>query len=283
MVDSAEDTHSRQFAGNPPRPRQPCWLRPWFLLALTLLLFSPVHEALSQDALPRITIAHQVIRYEGPLRAAPIAHLLKTAAGQAIRELVITSSGGEVAAAIVLGTWVYRRQLAVSVVGYCLSSCANYVFTAGRGRRVAPGAVVAWHGNYHHLLATGLWQDDIPLRMHRTGEDRAAARKHLWTQVQELVARERDFFALIGVDQDLCWVGKRPPYEVPNYFFLSAQDMARFGVRGVELPAGYTQTNVSELAVDIRFISLDQRSTEMGPEAEAEASGAAVEAASDSR
>lgn len=277
------DGISSEFIEDALRPRQQRRLCPWSFLALTFLLFSAAHEALPQGVLPRITLDHQVLRYEGPLRAAPIAHLLKTAAGQQIEELVITSSGGEVAAAIVLGTWVYQRQLDVSVVGYCLSSCANYVFTAGSGRRVAPGAVVAWHGNYHHLLATGLWQEDIPVRMRRTGEGRVAARKHLWAQVQELVAQERDFFALIGVDQDLCWVGKRPPYAVPNYFFLSAQDMARFGVRGVELPASYANTNVSEFAAGIRFISLDPRSAERGFQAEAEAVGAAAEAAIDSR
>lgn len=228
-------------------------LKAW-LLPVVMLWPWTVH---AEDSRPPFRINHQVIRYQGPLSAAPVARLLEAVQGLTVRELVITSSGGEVAAGIRLGSWVSSRQVDVRVVDYCLSSCANYVFTAGRRKRIDPGAVVAWHGNYHHLRATGLWQDDIPLRMRRTGEDEATARRHVLAQVEELVSREQDFFARIGVDQRLCWIGKRPPYDVPDYFFLTARDMARFGVTGIELPTAYADVDVSGFAVDIRLIRLD--------------------------
>lgn len=65
--------------------------------------------------------------------------------------LRLTSSGGEVEAAIRLAGWIYTNKIDIEVVDYCLSSCANYLFTAAFQKTILPGAVVAWHGNYHHL------------------------------------------------------------------------------------------------------------------------------------
>ena len=45
-------------------------------------------------------------------------------------------------------SWPYRCSA-------ILSSCANYVFPAGYHKTIGPGAIVAWHGNYHHLKQTG--------------------------------------------------------------------------------------------------------------------------------
>lgn len=255
----------------------------WLLLWLAMLALSWNCLVQAQDDEPRFSIDHHIIRYEGPLTVDAVDRLLDVAEDHSLHELLITSSGGEVSAGINLGAWVFEKQLDVGVEEYCLSSCANYVFTAGRHKRVAPGAVVAWHGNYHHLLQTGLWMEDIPQRMRSTGEDEETARAHLWQQVQELVAQERDFFTLIGVDQHLCWIGKQPPYDVPNYYFLSAPDMARFGVQAVELPVGYEGTDVSGYTVDIRFISLNGMSTEPRLQAETDAADTSGLVDSDSR
>jgi len=170
---------------------------------------------------------------------------------------VINSGGGEVEAGIALGRWVFRQRLDVEVPGYCLSSCANYVFPAAGRKFIAPGAVVAWHGNYHHLKATGLWTDDIAARMQRHGEDAVTARDKARAEMERLVQLERAFFADIGVDEYLCWIGKMPPYNVPNYYFLSREDMAGFGVTQVQTPPGYEHTDVTGLDASVEFISLN--------------------------
>jgi hypothetical protein len=177
--------------------------------------------------------------YRGEINAETNQRFFAQVAGTTPRRLVVDSPGGEVEAGIVLGRWVFEQGADLVVEGECLSSCANYVFTAARRKTVRPGAVVAWHGNYHHLEATGLWRDDVAARRARTGEPEATAEQAVRAQVERLVALERAFFATIGVDERLCWVGKRPPHEVPNYFTLSAEDMARFGVFGVSLPEDY--------------------------------------------
>jgi hypothetical protein len=142
-----------------------------------------------------------VIHYDGPISAAHNRRFFETLAGRPLRRLSITSSGGDVAAAIALGEWVYARHLDIEVPDYCLSSCANYVFPAGRHKVIRSGAIVAWHGNYRHLQQTGLWRDDVTARMLHHGEDEQAATRHVRAQVDELTGLERDFFARIGVDE----------------------------------------------------------------------------------
>jgi hypothetical protein len=170
--------------------------------------------------------------------------------------LIITSGGGDVEAGIALGLWVWDHKLDIEVPEYCLSSCANYVFPAGWHKSVGSGAIVAWHGNYNHLKQTGLWRDDIAGRVKRYGENAATASMRVREEVERLVRLEGDFFARIGVDEYLCWIGKMPPYNVPDYYFLSVQDMARFGVTLVQTPPGYESTDVSDFSVDIVHINL---------------------------
>jgi hypothetical protein len=47
-----------------------------------------------------------------------------------------------------------------------------------------------------------------------------------------------------------------PPYNAPNYYFLSSQDMARFGVTHVQPPPDYANTDVSGFSDHIMYIKL---------------------------
>ena len=173
-----------------------------------------------------------------------------------INRLMITSSGGEVDAAIKLALWVFENNIDIEVPEYCLSSCANYIFTAARNKIIHEGAVVAWHGNYHHLKITGLWRDDINSRMNRTGESRYEAQRNVYMQMTYLVNLERKFFARIGVDERICWIGKMSPYNITNYYFLSVDDMSRFGVKNVTAPKGYENTNTSRFEENIEYLKI---------------------------
>jgi hypothetical protein len=195
--------------------------------------------------------------YHGAISEANNAAFFAREAGRPLQRLLIDSGGGDVAAAIELADWVFTRQLDITVTGMCLSSCANYVFPAARHKEIQPGAIVAWHGNYHHLAQTGLWRDDVKLRMQRDGEDEQTATRYVQAQVAQLVEMEQAFFARIGVDQQVCWIGKQPPWNVPDYFFLSVADMARFGITRVQAPAEYPATDVAGFEVNILFLELE--------------------------
>lgn len=47
-----------------------------------------------------------------------------------------------------------------------------------------------------------------------------------------------------------------PPYNTPNYYFLSAHDMAHFGMSNVHTPPDYEQTDVSTFKDHIVYIAL---------------------------
>jgi hypothetical protein len=221
-----------------------------FIIAAVLWLASPANAD--------IGVAAGSAYYTGPISAEQNQRLFKAVHGEGVTRLVIISTGGDVEAGIALGLWVFDHRLDVVVPEYCLSSCANYVFPAGRHKSIGAGAVVAWHGNYNHLKQTGLWQDDIAARMERHGEDAVTARRQVREEMERLVGLERDFFTHIGVDEYLCWIGKMPPHNAPNYYFLSRQDMARFGVNRVQAPSDYTETDISDFNVNIKFIVLSE-------------------------
>jgi len=197
-----------------------------------------------------------VALYKGELNPGHNLKFFQSIAGQDIKKLIITSYGGEVEAGIELGRWVFDRGIEVIVSGYCFSSCANYVFTAGSRKVIQPGAVVAWHGNYHHLYQTGLWRDDVSARMKRTNETLKKAEEHVMQEVRRLVNLEKSYFNTINVNQYICWVGKMPPYKTRNYFSMSANDMQFFGVDQVITPKDYLLTNLNTFEDSIEFISI---------------------------
>lgn len=219
------------------------------ILAVLMWIAGPVGAEVSVSA--------DTAWYSGSISAEQNQQFFEAVEGKAVKRLVITSDGGEVAAGIALGLWVFENNLDIEVPEYCLSSCANYVFPAGRHKFIGEGAVVAWHGNYHHLEQTGLWEDEVAGRMERHGEDAATARAQVRGEVDRLVRLEQDFFARIGVDEYLCWVGKMPPYNVPDYYFLSARDMARFGVTHVHTPSGYENSEHPGVSVQLMYIKIN--------------------------
>jgi hypothetical protein len=205
--------------------------------ALALLL-----GAAQAQGQPAARIEGDAIVYQGRIEAGGVQDFLKLLQdAPAVTRLVITSGGGAVAAALDMADAVHARALEVDVPNACFSSCANYVFPAGRRKRVGRVGAVAWHGNMAHVLylaqtGQGAWND----------AQLASARL--------LARREADFYARIGVDGFVCWFGKIAPYEVPGFYTLSAQDMARFGIRDVAVAGGVPPGLVDE---DVRLIAVD--------------------------
>lgn len=218
------------------------------LIAVLLCGMHPADANIPPDA--------ETVRYTGPISIEQNQEFFGRVSGKTVSRLLITSTGGDVEAGIALGQWVFENGIDVEVPEYCLSSCANYVFPAGKHKIIHTGAIVAWHGNYTHLVHTGLWQDDIAGRMQRTGEDAVTARARVRSKAGWLARMEQDFFKRIGVDEYLCWIGKQPPYNVPNYYFLSGRDMARFGLTKIQTPPDYAGTDVSGFDSPVEYIEL---------------------------
>jgi hypothetical protein len=169
--------------------------------------------------------------YDGKLNEEGVAKLIALYRSNAIKPvaLAIRSTGGSSYAGMALGRLVFDYQLSVRVVDYCGSSCANYVFTAGRRKSINPGSMIWWHGS----MASKSWE--IPGTQERhtcrsndaCGAELAAITKQKYrcrsaatcaqetvevtrffaTEFEPLRRSEREYFELIGVDPSIATYG----------------------------------------------------------------------------
>lgn len=187
--------------------------------AAALLLAVCVGAAQAQTQVRR---EGDAVVFEGRIDAAGAARFIELSRDTDVRRLVITSGGGLVGPALDMAEAVFDRGLDVEVSSLCLSSCANYVFPAGRRKRIARLGVVAWHGNMAHVL-------------YRAAHGEAQWDDASMASARRLAGREAAFYARIGVDGFVAWIGKIAPYGIDEMYFLSVPDMARFGIREVEV------------------------------------------------
>jgi hypothetical protein len=81
----------------------------------------------------------------------------KTAFTSKIKTVHISGGGGQVTEAVKIGLDLSRSGADVIVDGPCLSSCANYLFLAGKHKSIEGDGFVAFHGSPWHggLLTMG--------------------------------------------------------------------------------------------------------------------------------
>ena len=60
--------------------------------------------------------------------------------------VIVTSLGGEVEYGLMIGNDIFDRKLNVIVRDYCFSSCANYIFLAGKKKIIEKDSVLGFHG-----------------------------------------------------------------------------------------------------------------------------------------
>ena len=216
----------------------------WIAAALALsLLAGCAHQPTN-----RIEVANKSLLFTGPITPDAADKFLAALAAQAVERILISSGGGGVEPAIRMGEEIHRRGLDVEVIGPCFSSCANYIFPAGKRKTISGAGIVAWHGNMRHLLY-----------LHHTGAKLESA-EHL-ADITRLQHMEAAFFQSIGVNELICWAGKLPPYSARNMFFMSVEDMARFGVDQVAARADYTAADASAYRSwgrqDVQLVRID--------------------------
>jgi len=159
--------------------------------------------------------------------------------------LRIRSGGGDIVAGMDVGEFVHRNQIAVHVMDYCASSCANYVFTAGKHKTLGRGAFVAWHGSAIQKVwrlspaARKKLKEDYVCESQETCDSELAEmekkilREHdASTNLAAKRARQRAFFDSIGVDEMVTVYGQ----DVANCkctWTFSVDDMRRFNINDV--------------------------------------------------
>jgi len=191
--------------------------------------------------------------FAGPITPDAAERFLAALGAHEVSRIVITSGGGGVEPALRMAQEIHRRGIDVEVPGPCFSSCANYIFPAGKSKLITGDGLVGWHGNMRHLL-----------HLHRTGVKPQAP--DFLAEITRLAQAETRFFREIGVDDYLCWAGKLAPYSARNMYFLDADDMARFGVRNLTVRPGYATSSLAAYnrsgTENIRLVRIDWPSLE---------------------
>jgi hypothetical protein len=203
-----------------------------------------------------ITIEGTTVTYVGTISEKNAERFLSRVKGKTLTTLVINSGGGEINAGMEIGSWVFDNQIDVVVDGVCMSSCANYVFPAGRFKTITEGSIVGWHGN---ALTESAMSDPEIRRSVSEAFSRLPERDKQKLNLEEMIQnameqsrkyqassikRQAAFFPKIGVDEYVCRIGLEE-YGAENFYILSVADMARFGIQQVRAPENYEQTDLT--------------------------------------
>lgn len=190
-----------------------------------------------------------------------------------ITRLVISSGGGDTVAGRHVARWVRDMSVVVEVDVICFSSCADYVFPAGKARVIRADAFVGWHGNERQFdviaARRGVRVVDLPQlrRLVPEGQSPEQQRAFLEEVVRSIAVTQKDeadFYAQLGLSDAfaVCAVGddleERFGFAGRKGWGFSIDDMARLGLTNtVYLGPGIYEKDSSRFREYLAQISAD--------------------------
>lgn len=203
-----------------------------------------------------ITLEDSTIVFEGDIDLNTYRDFLSVVRGKEdqITTIRINSPGGFTDQGILIGEWIFEHGIDVIVDEACFSSCANYIFTAGKNKIIGKDAIVGWHGSDQQdpfiAAGYGISMPDLYARdydeMKEWGETLPGETKEDFVASILAMDAERDdgeqrFLDTIGVNLYLMNYGFLPDQfdyymiEQTEYggWTFSIEDMAKFGVHNV--------------------------------------------------
>ena len=201
-----------------------------------------------------ISVEGSTIVFEGDIESSTYRDFLFAVRGKEdqITAIRINSPGGITDQGIMIGEWIFDHEIDVIVEELCFSSCANYIFTAGKNKIIEKDAIVGWHGSEQQdpFLAAGYGISMAELyarqfdEMKEWGETLPGEAKEDFVATlleAEADGKEQRFLDAIGVNLYLMVYGMLPDQfdyymnkqtEYGGWTF-TIDDMAKFGVYNV--------------------------------------------------
>ena len=118
-----------------------------------------------------------------------------------IKKIIVDSGGGLADAGLSIGEIIAKSNIDIVVQGVCMSSCANYLFTAGKNKIINNG-VVGFHGNMTAYASTTTREESNRQAMD-SGTTEEDANKFYDKLINEFLPREKAFFKKLSVSQEL--------------------------------------------------------------------------------
>ncbi|WP_156455879.1 MULTISPECIES: hypothetical protein [Stenotrophomonas] len=199
-------------------------------------------EARANDQLAVIRSQGAVLHFDGRIAPESVGKVRAFLdADHALTELAIRSGGGDVEAGMALGRMIHDRRMDVRVVGdICMSSCANYVFPAGRHKVVESGALVIWHGSMlQKNLREGFDYSGIEKQLGRPLNwlERWSMRRTANRWFRRVSVEQVAFYGKIGVDPAITVLGQEQGCACN--WTVPVADMAKFGIGSVSADTDY--------------------------------------------
>jgi ATP-dependent protease ClpP protease subunit len=249
------------------------YLKGLCILASIIVLgfgFMSVHHASAGSACDTLTLTGDITP---EIFLSAKACLVQSSAKK--KTFVVTNSGGgSWESALALGILIHRHGWDVEVVDICASSCANFIFPAGKVKYLHSNALLLFHGgpHQHNILAQAIEADQAAVanaepvvakdpghaRMegHASVDDKGPQRLQVLeflsitnvTSAVDLVTRLRNvsdqFYDELGINKLLPTYGQIGKYE-PIYnsykhggFIYRLDSLRRLGIGNIEVKGG---------------------------------------------
>jgi hypothetical protein len=95
-----------------------------------------------------VKVGKDYIFYNGEITLKGANELINTLKNNKNKHFYINSFGGSSEAGLKIGEFISKNDVAVSVIGNCHSSCANYIFLPSKTRSATADAQIGLHGGY---------------------------------------------------------------------------------------------------------------------------------------
>ncbi len=171
------------------------------------------------------------------------------------QEIVVTSDQGDFTSGIQMGLWIAAKNLTITVPDHCTSICANFIFVAGRNKKLGQHGMVIWRGGvYQRSIAKQIQQiadnnsvltrlqwilgNDIKCHPEETREDCIERFNLLFSYLR---FAETFYYHSLNLDANLPYYGQLPRnrrnIDPINYqgFYYTPEDMKKMGVNALHI------------------------------------------------
>lgn len=141
----------------------------------------------------------ETITFEGEIESDEY-ELFSTKFDSKVKTIYLNSGGGVTSEAMKIALDIVDHDITIIVNNWCLSSCANYLFLAGKKRVIQKG-IVGYHGNVKACFGDKKWKEvEADFRAQGIDEDDILSAYNFF---QAEIKVEEKFLEKIGVSQGL--------------------------------------------------------------------------------
>lgn len=202
----------------------------------SILLLSSTFAYASEDT--QVYLDGNKINYQGELTQSSNEKTFKIYGENKnnIKWISIKSTGGEVNASLDLAEFINENNLNIEVTEYCLSSCANYIFTAANEKLISKNALIGFHGG-----TTGMDASVDEFIKTLPESEREITRKNLVEYGKKTSKREAGFFKKINITRDITTLGQSDKYKTyalaADYvgWYYSISGLNKLGVKNISV------------------------------------------------